>query len=161
MDDTETTINFVLIVLIYIVPVILAAGGLVVGSILERLHFTSIREREEATASLPIIPTQSYDTDRVVTEGRLIVSSVVISLDYFKRIFASLRNIFGGNVRSYESLLDRAKREAILRLKEQAADSDLIVNLRLETSTLAYTQSRKKGIGGIEVVAYATAIKYQ
>lgn len=162
MEDTAQNIDLVLVVLIYGLPIFLAAFGLVVGGILERRHFASIREREKRYAALPVFPTRSADADRKVADGHLVVASIVVSLDYFKKILAAFRNIFGGNVRSYESLLDRAKREAILRLKEQATGCDAIINLRLETSNLASTQSRKKkGIGGVEVIAYGTAIRYQ
>jgi uncharacterized protein YbjQ (UPF0145 family) len=161
MDDSSQTLDLVLVVLVYGLPVFLAVFGLIIGSILERRHFASIREREARYAGLPVFPTRSADADRSVSDGRLVVASVVVSLDYFKKILASFRNIFGGNVRSYESLLDRAKREAILRLKEQAPDSDAIINLRLETSNLASVQSRKKkGVAGVEVIAYGTAIRY-
>jgi len=148
-------------ILFYALPVLLAVFGLFVGSFLERRHFESIRAREQQTAGLPVFPTRTADAARVIESGELVVASVVVSLDYFKKIMASFRNIFGGNVRSYESLLDRAKREAILRLKEQVPESDAIINLRLETSNLASVQSRKKGIGGIEVIAYGTAIRYR
>lgn len=160
-SSTEQTINTIILVLIYGLPVVLAVFGFIIGSFLERRHFQSIRQREKALAGLPIFPTRSCDPDRVVIEGQLVVASIVVSLDYFKRILAAFRNIFGGNVRSYESLLDRAKREAILRLKEQSVGCDAIINLRMETATLANTQSRKKGTGGVEVVAYGTAIRYQ
>lgn len=162
MEDSAQTFDLVLVALIYGLPIFLAVFGLVVGGLLERRHFASIREREAQTAKFPVFPTRSADADRTVAEGRLVVASIVVSLDYFKKILAAFRNIFGGNVRSYESLLDRAKREAILRLKEQAPDCDAIINLRLETSNLASTQTRKKkGIGGVEVIAYGTAIRYQ
>jgi len=162
MDTSDLNmLDLVILILVYGLPVLLAVSGFLVGGFLERRHFASIRERERLSASLPVFPTRSCDSGRIVTEGQLVVASIVISLDYFKKILASFRNIFGGNVRSYESLLDRAKREAILRLKEQSAGCDAIINLRLETSTLANTQSRKRGIGGVEVVAYGTAIRYQ
>ncbi|MCI5128213.1 MAG: hypothetical protein D3907_06860, partial [Candidatus Electrothrix sp. AUS3] len=40
---------------------------------------------------------------------------------YFKRIVAGLRNIFGGNVQSYETLVDRARREAVI-IGEETSD---------------------------------------
>ena len=43
----------------------------------------------------------------------LVAGSVVISEDYFKRIVSSLQSLFGGRLRSYESLVDRARREAV------------------------------------------------
>jgi len=162
MDDSSSDlIGIIVMVLIYGLPVLLAVCGFLVGTFLERRHFESIRLREKEFARIPIFPTKGTDPDKSVHDGALVVASIVVSLDYFKRILAGFRNIFGGNVRSYESLLDRAKREAILRLKEQAPDCDAIINLRLATSTLANTQSKKKGIGGVEVIAYGTAIHYR
>jgi len=79
-----------------------------------------------------------------------------ISVDYFKRILTSLRNFFGGNMRSYETLVDRARREAILRLKESCPDAQQIINLRLETSSIYKGQGNQ--IGSVEVLAYGTAI---
>lgn len=160
-DSSMETFDLVIIVLAYGMPVVLAVCGLIVGTILERRHFRSIREREQQTAGLPAFPTKRVDSSQDLSDGKLVMAGVVVSLDYFKRILASLRNIFGGRVGAYESLLDRAKREAILRLKEQSEGYDAIVNLRLETANLAYTQSRKKGTGGVEVLAYGTAIRYK
>jgi len=67
-----------------------------------------------------------------------------------------LINIFGGRVSSYESLLDRGRREAILRMKESAKGASEIVNVRIETSSISKNDNR--GIGSIEVYAYGTAI---
>jgi len=160
-DDTFSIwIDLIAIAIIYGLPVLLAIGGLVIGSYLERKHFESIQQREKVFQRIPVYPTAAWEDYQSVADGKLVVGSVVVSLDYFKKILAALRNLFGGNVRAYESLLDRAKREAILRLKEQVPDYDVIVNLRMETSTLAYSQSRKKGTGGVEVIAYGTAIRY-
>ena len=38
----------------------------------------------------------------------------------FKRFLANLRRLIGGRVKSYESILDRARREALLRMKTEA-----------------------------------------
>jgi uncharacterized protein YbjQ (UPF0145 family) len=84
----------------------------------------------------------------------------VISVDYFKRFLASLRNIFGGRISSYETLVDRARREAILRMKASCPGATQIINVRLETSSLS-KNTRKGSIGSIEVFAYGTAITYR
>jgi uncharacterized protein YbjQ (UPF0145 family) len=81
----------------------------------------------------------------------------VISVDYFKRLLAGLRNIFGGRVKSYESLIDRARREALLRMKAMAGDATVIVNVRIETATIG-RQSRRKSTACLEAVAYGTAL---
>ncbi|MFT6733724.1 MAG: hypothetical protein ACJAS9_001914 [Polaribacter sp.] len=49
-------------------------------------------------------------------------------MDYFKRFLAGLRNIFGGRVVTYESLVDRARREAILRMKEKCPAAPSLIN---------------------------------
>jgi uncharacterized protein YbjQ (UPF0145 family) len=88
----------------------------------------------------------------------LVTGSVVISVDYFKRFLASLRTLIGGRVTSYESLLDRARREAILRMKEEASKlgADKVFNIKLETSSIS--KSAKGKVGSIEVLAYGTAL---
>jgi uncharacterized protein YbjQ (UPF0145 family) len=142
------------------IPVGLITLGYFAGRYAERKHYESIHQREAHFLRLPAVSTRQWDTDRPVAEARMVVGSVVISADYFKRLLASLRNIIGGRMRSYESLLDRARREAILRLKEQFPDADIIVNLRMETSTIGGT-NKKGGVSAVELVAYGTAIKYR
>ena len=69
-----------------------------------------------------------------------------------------MRSIVGGRVSSYESLIDRARREAILRMKEQAAtlDANYVFNVKMETSSIS--KGRRNSIGSVEVLAYGTAI---
>jgi len=89
------------------------------------------------------------------------MGNVVISQDYFKRVVAGLKGIVGGNIRTFEPLLERARREALLRMKgiAHARGYDTIINVRLETATLASARSNGKGTAGVEVLAYGTAVK--
>lgn len=150
---------FGLMVLFFLSPLILFFGTWFIGGMMERKHFEWIRAREAALLHLPAITLRTPDSGRVVADARLVTGCVVISHDYFKKVLASLRKIFGGRLRSYESLLDRARREAVLRMKESCAGADAILNVRLETSTISRTQG-DQGLGAIEVVAYGTAIRY-
>ena len=84
--------------------------GLLAGRWNERRHYESIRRREAALAALPVMPSAEWDRERGVEAAWLVSASVVVSVDYFKRFAMGIRNLFGGNVRSYESLLDRARR---------------------------------------------------
>jgi len=148
----ELIINLIII----IVPIAL---GYFVGKYLEKKHYISIREREAELARIPAITLKKPLQPEMVKQSRLVNGSVVISIDNFKRLVAALRNIFGGNIATYESLVDRARREAILRMKAQALDADEIINLRIETSSIS-KNSRKGSIGSVEVFAYGTALKY-
>ncbi len=139
-------------------PILIA---LIIGYTIEKRHYISIRQREAATMNLPAIPSREWDMDREVADARMVTASVVISIDYFKRFIGGLRNIIGGRIRAFETILDRGRREALLRMKEACPGTDIIVNLRFETSTISKTkQNGKQAVGCIEVVAYGTAIKY-
>jgi uncharacterized protein YbjQ (UPF0145 family) len=140
----------------------LLATGFFIGRFAESSHLKSIRERESVYSKLPAVTIKNcLDPEKTVAGSYLVSGSVVISIDYFKRVLANLRNIFGGNVRSYETLIDRGRREAILRLKESAPTADIIMNLRIETSSIGRSANEKNSIGSIEVLAYGTAVKYK
>jgi len=140
------------------IPVGMIIIAMITGSILESRHFRLIERREASLQRLPTLTGKQYPTDHPVAETRLVAGSVVVSIDHFKRFLAGLRNIFGGEVRSYCSLLDRGRREAILRMKEEWPEADLIVNVRVETSSVS--KGRKNTIGSTEVLVYGTAIRY-
>lgn len=137
----------------------LLAVGYVVGTIAERRHYSSIQRREAELVAIPVttdkgLPCEPHEVEAVA----LVSGSAVISVDYFKRFLAWLRNIFGGRVKAYETLLDRARREALLRMREQTRDADAIVNVRVQTSSISKA-SRKNSVNCVEAVAYGTALR--
>lgn len=137
----------------------LLLAGLVFGTLLEHRHFQSIRRREEDARRLPTL--SFVPEDWAGEDPTLVQGSAVVSLDYFKRFLSSWRAIFGGRMRSLEPLLERGRREALLRMKAEALRDghDAIVNVRLATSRLANAKGDMKGTAGIEVLAYGTAIR--
>ena len=144
-----------ILLLLWGAPIVL---GFVFGQIIEKRHYRSIHEREKALLHLPATASRQPVLSGQVARCELVGGSVVVSVDYFKRAAASLRTVVGGPVKSYESLLDRAKREAVLRLKESCPDAHEIVNLRLETAPLS--KNTQGGVGAVEVFAFATALYY-
>lgn len=137
-------------------PAALLLIGLIVGRILERRHYASIRLREAQLADVLVFSTR-YPPD-VLTPHRasLVAGSVVISSDHFKTFVAGLRNLFGGRFRGYETLMERARREAVLRVKEEARrqGAKLVIGLRFET-----TQISGRATPCMEVLAYGTALR--
>ncbi|MCH2476148.1 MAG: YbjQ family protein [Gemmatimonadetes bacterium] len=101
-----------------------------------------------------------FPFDVEIERADMVMGSVVVSHDHFKRFLAQLRIIVGGRIKSYEPLLDRARREAVLRMKEQALahGHNTVVNIRLETSRLANSRRGGKGTAGVEMLAYGTAL---
>jgi len=137
--------------------VVLIAVGYIFGRIAETRHYQSIHEREQTFLGLPTTMSKKpIGHLGPIRDAQLVQGNVVISVDYFKQFLATLRNVFGGTVQAYETLLDRARREAILRLKESCPKAGQIINLRLETSSIFKGDSER--IGSVEVLAYGTAI---
>ena len=142
----------------FIIFISLLALGYFAGSLAERRHYASIEKREAGMMQMPIVNAKNGYGAGQAHHAEMVQGSAVISVDYFKRILAALRNIFGGTIRSYETLLDRARREAILRMKESApVGTTIIVNVRVETSTIG-KNSHKKSVGCVEALAYGTAL---
>lgn len=133
--------------------------GYVFGRRAESRHYRSIQQRERALLGLPATNARvPVGAPAPVVRAELVQGSVVISFDFFKRVAAGLRGVIGGRVHAYETLVDRARREAVLRMKESCPQADQILNLRLETATISGGGSR--AIGSVEVLAYGTAIYF-
>ncbi|WP_036481376.1 YbjQ family protein [Myxosarcina sp. GI1] len=137
--------------------------GYFVGSFLEQRHYKDIKKRERQTLHVPLVSFGAKQQGLLIAEGNeanLFVGSVVVSGDYFKMFTSSLRNLVGGRVVAYESILDRGRREAILRMKEGAIawGATKVVNVRLETARIG-NQNGRNGLAAIEVIAYGTGIR--
>lgn len=142
-----------------IITLVLLALGYFVGRWKERRHYKSIREREAQYADVLAFALR-FPPDVVTPQDcKLVAGSVVISSDYFKQFVAGLRTLIGGRLSSYESLLDRARREATLRMKEEARrfGSKLVINVKVESTTVS--GGMRKGLPAMEVIAYGTALK--
>ncbi len=137
---------------------ILLTMGYLVGRTTEHRHYKSILLREKASLRLPVVTGNMLPEVDQIEKTYLVSGSCVISIDYFKRVLAGLRNIMGGRVTAYETLIDRARREAILRMKYEALGSHIIVNTRVETASI-FSSTNQNGIGSVEVLAYGTAVK--
>ena len=155
--DFETVVNLLSI----LSPLFLLVVTYFIGSYLESRHFASIRAREEQWRGFPALTFQTLPEGWQAVEVDVAQGSTVVSIDYFKRFLAGLRGLFGGRIKSYEPLLDRARREALLRMVDDAITRgfDAVVNVRVETSRLASSRADGKGTAGVEMLAYGTAVK--
>ena len=137
----------------------LLLAGLLFGRAAERRHYRDIIAREEALGDILVFNERRIPDFAAPPRTTLVVGSVVIAEDYFKRIAASLKSLVGGRLTAYESLMDRGRREAVLRMKEEArrTGAKSVWNTRLETASIY--KGAQKSIGAVEVLAYGTAVK--
>ena len=135
--------------------ILLILIGLFSGSWIERRHYRSIRERESALRGIPVSTLRELPEAGTILNSRLVSGSVVISIDAFKQALAGLQGFFGGEVSAYETLIDRARREAMLRLYDQVGRPEILANVRIETATIGSGER----VSSVEVFAYATAVE--
>jgi uncharacterized protein YbjQ (UPF0145 family) len=135
-----------------VISAFLVLLGLIFGGRAERRHYEKIREEEKELLWLPT-RAESWPVSEGSSDAKLVTGSVVIANDRFKSAVASLKTIFGGRLMSYETLLDRARREAVIRMKKQASmwGAKEVVHLRVTSSLIDEL--------GVEVLAIGTAVK--
>jgi len=146
----------------YGLPLLLLMLAYFIGSMIEKGHFRKIREREDKLHGFPVVSFDTMPEDWNAASSSMVTGSIVISLDYFKRVIAGLRGLIGGRIKTYEPLLERARREALLRMTESAKEQgyDAVFNVRLETSRLANARRDGKGTAGVEMLAFGTAVRF-
>jgi len=141
-----------------IIFLLLLGLGYFTGQALEKSHYRSIRRRETALRNLPAIASKKLPAEFEPCATQLVAGNVVISVDFFKKFVAGLRSIVGGRISTYETLIDRARREALLRMKAEASSlgASYVFNIKMETSSIS--KGRQNAIGSVEVLAWGTAI---
>jgi len=142
-----------------ITPVMLF-GAWITGTILERRHLDRLLLLESGSQHVLALTIEDLPPGWTVQSCDLVMGNVVISQDYFKRFAAGLKGIVGGRIGVYEPLLERARREAILRMKAQAHTKghNTVINVRIETAPLASARADGKGTAGVEMLAFGTAL---
>ncbi len=146
----------------YGLPTLLLVFAYFIGNMIEKGHFRNIRKREDAVHGFPVVSFDTMPEEWRAGSSTMVTGSIVISLDYFKRVIAGLRGLVGGRIKTYEPLLERARREALLRMTESAKEQgyDAVFNVRLETSRLANARRDGNGTAGVEMLAFGTAVKF-
>lgn len=134
----------------------------VTGTIIEKRHYKNIIKREIALIKKPIINAgaKTWNSKKKIKKIELVTGEVVISGDYFKNFAATLKSFFGGRLTSFESVLDRGRREAILRMRENAKDANFIINAKIE-SVMINDYYTNNSVPQCAIIAYGTAITYE
>lgn len=144
------------------IVLLLLGLGLFAGTYLERRHFRRLNEREAAHKHVIVTQVKSYPGGASPElPAKLVAAESVIASDYFKSFLSGIRKFFGGELRSYLSLLERARREAQMRLVEQAAAGgyDTLCNVRFENVDIGGATNPKRPVVTVAILATGTAYK--
>lgn len=142
---------------ISIAPLILF--GLIIGRTVENRHIRRLDRFEAAHQDFLVTQLRSFPLSCVAEPPpALLVTEVVIASDYLKSWFAQWRNLFGGELRSLQTLQTRAKREAVARLTQSAIEQgyNAMCNVRIESADVGGATSKRKNPMAA-VLATATA----
>ncbi len=92
---------------------------------------------------------------KITNQFGVVSGSTVRAKNAIKDIGAGLKNMVGGELKSYTELLEEARKEAIQRMQAQAQvlGANAVINVRFATSAIT--------AGAAEVYAYGTAVKVE
>ncbi len=100
-----------------------------------------------------IVNTETVAGRMTTVDLGLVLGNTIRSKNVGKDIGAGLKNLVGGELRSYTAMLSEARDEALQRMEESASalGADAVVNVRFTTSQVTG--------GAAELLAYGTAVK--
>jgi len=101
-------------------------------------------------SNLEIVPGK-----RVASHLGMVQGSTVRAKHVGKDLFASLKNIVGGELKGYTELMQEARQEAIERMTEEAKSigANGVLNVRFATTSIT--------MGAAEILAYGSAVRLE
>lgn len=101
-------------------------------------------------SNLEIIPGK-----RVVAHLGMAQGSTVRAKHVGKDIFASLKNIVGGELKGYTELMQEARAEAVERMTAEAKSmgANAVLNVRFASTSIS--------VGAAEILAYGSAVRLE
>lgn len=154
------TMMCVLDLIQFAVPVALLIVGVSAGTWTERRHFRRLAIREAALKDMLCTDTRALPAGCTVHNKSMVVGEVVVASDYFKTFVSQLRKIVGGELRAFETLMERARREAAVRMLERAKSlgANGVINIRYASSNIGSMRGKRRA-AMVEMYAYGTAIQ--
>ncbi len=134
--------------------------AMIAGRIIEKRHFRRIISREAELKEISITNLKNPSGNIIAAKGaQLVLGQVVVTGDYLKNFLSGLRKIFGGELKSYKSLMERAEREAMIRMTEQAKINgyNAVCNVKIDFSNIGGMRNNK--MISVEVLASGTAYR--
>ena len=137
----------------------------VLGHLTERKHLRSLAEREAAVGDFavtslktPVGCAASQDTPPTIVCGEAVIAS-----DGFKSWVFGLKNVVGGESKTFTRLFERARREALHRMiaEAKAGGYNAICNVRFESVDIGgnTSQPAKKNMNMAVCQAFGTAYR--
>ena len=139
MDEADSTLfelAFWAVILFF--SYLLMLLWFLLGRRAEKRHEASLARREADLASIVATGEGLPDNASPAPAPMLVTGEVAIASDGFKNWIFGFRNLFGGESKSFTRLFERARREAMARMKESARAQgyDAICNIRFDSADI-------------------------
>lgn len=152
-----------IIVLIYFGgPLFMLGIAFFAGNSIAKKHNKRMEDRQLVVAHIRTTDLRSFiHPQSGSAPPELLCAEITLGIDHFRGFLGKLKNIFGGEVKSYQMTLDRARREAILQVVEQAhaAGMNAVANLRLEFVDISGNANMAKKASMVTILAYGTGYR--
>ena len=163
MDGETESLAVTLCVYIGLPALVLFVGWLV-GHLSETRHERSLARREEALKDIETSDMRSPPGFQGAEGSCVLVSGeAVVASDAFKSWVFGLKNIVGGESKTFTRLFDRARREALLRMKTRARElgCNAVCNVRFDNADIGGNAAGAKKKGSNMVVALVSGTAWR
>ena len=129
-----------------------------IGRLLAKKHRQQLEARLRGLGSLELSTLGHVSGNGTVRSSDLVTGSAVFAADYLQQLIATVRFLIGGRIPAYEHLIQTAREEALVRLREMADErgAGMVLNVRFETSRVSLWTNP----GCIEILAFGTAVVF-
>ena len=163
MDGENASLAVTLALYVGLPAAVLFVGWLV-GHLSETKHERSLAAREEALKDVETTDLRN-PPGFAGAEGpcSLVSGEAVVASDTFKTWVFGLKNIVGGESKTFTRLFDRARREALLRMKERARElgCDAVCNVRFDSADIGGNAAGAKKKGSNMAVALVSGTAWR
>lgn len=163
MDGENASLAVTLALYVGLPAVVLFVGWLV-GHLSETKHERSLAAREEALKDIETTDLRN-PPDFAGAEGpcSLVSGEAVVASDTFKSWVFGFKNIVGGESKTFTRLFDRARREALLRMKERARElgCNAVCNVRFDSADIGGNAAGAKKKGSNMAVALVSGTAWR
>lgn len=163
MDGENASLAVTLALYVGLPAAVLFVGWLA-GHLSETKHERSLAAREGALKDIETTDLRN-PPGFAGAEGpcSLVSGEAVVASDTFKTWVFGLKNIVGGESKTFTRLFDRARREALLRMKERARElgCNAVCNVRFDSADIGGNAAGAKKKGSNMAVALVSGTAWR
>ena len=163
MDGENASLAVTLALYVGLPAAVLFVGWLA-GHLSETKHERSLAAREEALKDIETTDLRN-PPGFAGAEGpcSLVSGEAVVASDTFKSWVFGFKNIVGGESKTFTRLFDRARREALLRMKERVRElgCNAVCNVRFDSADIGGNAAGAKKKGSNMAVALVSGTAWR